>query len=135
MGCEKILLLAGWIFRIVRFTNIKATILRSMYTHHHHHQCGFYQHKKRSKRSGEASGGALTGLGRSQEAEKKNENGPRRSQEARRRENLGFQDGPMGFQQIFFHIQCEKISVEGVRANFIVIFVSPRPSELWVLPA
>ena len=106
-----------------------------MYTHDHHHQCGFYQHKKRSKRSGEASGGALTGLGRSQEAEKKNENGPRRSQEAQRRENLGFQNRPMDFQQIFFHSQCEKISVERFWANFIVIFVSPRPSELWVLPA
>ena len=36
------------------------------------------------------------------------ENGPTRSQEAGRRENLGFQDGPMGFQQIFFRPQCEK---------------------------
>ena len=135
MGCEKILLLAGWIFRIVRFTSIKPTILKIHVYSSSSSSMWFLPAQEAFKR---LRGGLRRGPDRAWTVPrrgKKNENGPRRSQEARRCENLGFQNRPMGFQQIFFHSQCEKISVERFWANFIVLFASPRLSELWVLPA
>ena len=93
----------------------------------------FYSKKWPPKCSGEASGGILTAPGRPQEAlkgrQKKIEIGPRGRKDAPRREISRSKTRPflsktvpMPIEQIFVHIECEKI-LDSIFGPFLALFL------------